>query len=91
MGFRSRNVERLKADIAAYRARARDVRFEVLHRFACDEYVGTRVVAYADDPQTGAPLRAYGLNISRWVDGLLAEEWAVWEPLTAAGEASEQA
>jgi predicted ester cyclase len=81
VGSRDRRLSELKTDIVAYRERATDVRFEVMHRFSEGDYVATRVVAHATDPSTGAPLSACGLNISRWEDGRLAEEWAVWEPL----------
>jgi hypothetical protein len=84
MGSRDRRLDELKQDIVAYRERATGVRFEVLHRFSDGDYVATRVVAHATDSETGASLSACGLNISRWADGLLAEEWAVWEPLTPA-------
>jgi hypothetical protein len=82
IGSRDRDVTRLKEDITAYRKQARDISFEVMHRFSEDDYVATRVVAHAADPDTGVPMSACGLNISRWEDGLLAEEWAVWEPLS---------
>ena len=82
MGSRDRNLSELTGEIVAYRQTAKGVRFEVMHRFSEREYVATRVVAHATDPSTGAPLSACGMNISRWKDGLLAEEWAVWEPLT---------
>ena len=73
----------MKEDIVAYRERAQDVRFEVLHRFSDGDHVATRVVARATDRATGTPLFAYGLNISCWEQDRLAEEWAVWEPLSA--------
>jgi hypothetical protein len=86
IGSLDRTADRLKADIVAYRGRARDIHFEVLHRFREGEYVATRVVAHATDPGSGAALLARGLNISRWVGGRLAEEWAVWEPLAPVSE-----
>jgi hypothetical protein len=89
MGSRDRDLRQLKEDIDAYRQRANDVRFEVLHRFSEGDYVATRVVAHATDAETGSQLSACGLNISRWEDGLLAEEWAVWEPLSATSQTLE--
>jgi hypothetical protein len=83
MGSRARDLARLKEDITAYRKQASGIRFEVMHRFSEGDYVATRAVAHATDPTTGSALSACGLNISRWKDGLLAEEWAVWEPLSA--------
>jgi hypothetical protein len=81
MGSRDRGLAQLKADIRAYRGRAGDVRFEVMHRFGEDEHVATRIVAHVTDPATGSEVSICGLNISRWEDDRLAEEWAVWEPL----------
>lgn len=74
---------RLKVDIAEYRQQANGIRFELLHRFSEGEYVASRWAAHATDLVSGVGLSANGLNISRWRDGLLAEEWAVWEPLAA--------
>jgi hypothetical protein len=79
-------LDELKEDIIAYRDRATGVQFEVMHRFSDGDYVATRVVAHATDSAIRAPLSACGLNISRWEDGLLAEEWAVWSPSHQAPE-----
>ena len=81
MGSNERGLSQLKDDIRAYRQRAGDVRFEIVHRFAEGDHVASRVVAYLIDPATGSEVTLSGLNISRWEDSLLAEEWAVWEPL----------
>ena len=81
MGSHNRALSQLKDDIAAYRARAGNVRFEVMHRFGENDHVATRLVAHVTDPATGSEVSLCGLNISRWEDGLLAEEWAVWESL----------
>jgi hypothetical protein len=81
MGSRDRGLSQLKEDIRAYRERAENVRFEVIHRFSEADHVATRLVAYITNPSTGSEVAICGLNISRWEDGLLAEEWAVWEPL----------
>ena len=85
IGSRDRDLGELKRDIVAYHARAGDVEFKVLHRFSEGDYVATRLVARVADPTTGVALAASGLNTSRWEDGLLAEEWAVWESLEPAG------
>jgi hypothetical protein len=83
MGSRNRGLSQLKDDIRAYRERAGEVRFEVMHRFAEGEHVATRVVAHVTNTATGSEVTLCGLNTSRWEDGRLAEEWAVWEPLPA--------
>lgn len=83
IGSRDRDLARLKQDIAAYRRQAGDVRFEVMQRFSEGDHVATRVVAHIARPLVDSDISICGLNISRWEDGLLAEEWAVWEPLPA--------
>jgi hypothetical protein len=80
IGVRDRDLTRLKKDIAAYRAAAPGVRFQIEHQFGDGTYVATRLTAHA--PAEGGAGRvptAVGLNISHWEGGLLAEEWAVWE------------
>jgi predicted ester cyclase len=86
MGSRDRDLEQLREYIVANRRRGSDVRFEVLHRFSEGDHVATRIVAHATDHETGSRLSACGLSISRWEDGLLAEEWAVWERLAPSCE-----
>ena len=84
IGSRDRDLSELKSDIRAYRERAGDVRFEVMHRFGEGDHVATRAMAHVTDPASGSTVSICGLNISRWEGGLLAEEWAVWEPLPTA-------
>jgi hypothetical protein len=81
LGSHNRAAAQLKEDIRAYRARATDVRFEVALAFSDGDYTAMRLVVDAEDPTSGVALSACGLNISRWRDDLLAEEWALWEPL----------
>jgi len=80
IGSRDRNREQLKGDIVEYRSATPMVHFTVQHRFGEGEYLATRVRAEATD-ERGKRSVAQGLNISRWRGPLLAEEWAVWEPL----------
>ena len=81
MGSRERTASELREDILAYRERTPGVRFRLVHQFGDGEYIATRLTAEANHPQTGAAISVTGINISRWVDGRLAEEWAVWETL----------
>ena len=76
LGSRSRDAVDLKRDIVAYRARVPDVRFHPEHQFGEGDYLATRLTA------TAAGRTIAGLNISRWEGGLLAEEWAIWEPFS---------
>jgi len=46
------------------------------NQFGSGDYLATRLTASAGG-QTIA-----GLNMSRWLGGLLDEEWAVWETFT---------
>lgn len=78
IGLQERTASELRADILAYRERLPGVRFGFEHQFAGAGHIASRVTAHADDPATGTPIAAAGINISRWEDGLLAEEWAVW-------------
>ena len=80
LGSRDRNLAGLKRDIADYRRTAPNVRFAVEHQFGDGDHVAARVTAVGTD-DSGRPISARGLNISRWEGDRLAEEWAVWEPL----------
>jgi hypothetical protein len=86
IGERTRDLAQLKRDIASYRASADDVSFRIEHQFGSGAFVATRVSASAIRRADGANLVATGINVSRWDGGLLAEEWAVWEPLHPASE-----
>lgn len=79
LGSLDRDAAALAEAIKAYRARMPDVRFAVDHQFGDGEHLASRVRATATHPDTGQPLILVGINVSRWHDGRLAEEWAVWE------------
>lgn len=73
LGSRSRDAASVKRDIAAYREQTPGVRFHPEHQFADGDYLATRLTA------TAGGQTICGMNISRWEDGRLAEEWAIWE------------
>jgi hypothetical protein len=77
LGSRTRDARQLKDDIVAYRDGAPGVRFRVEHQFGDHDWLATRLTAKADGRTIS------GLNISRWEDGRLVEEWAVWETFGA--------
>ena len=79
LGSTERDATALAAAITAYRERLPGVRFAVEHQFGDGEHLASRVRAAGTNPETGQPFELVGLNTSRWSDGLLAEEWAVWE------------
>jgi hypothetical protein len=76
LGSRERDADQLKDDIAAYRRRVPGVRFTAEHQFGEGDYLATRLTASAGSRTIA------GLNVSRWEDDLLAEEWAIWETFT---------
>ena len=79
IGLRDRDLLRLKQDIADYRDRQPGVRFQVEHQFGEGAHLATRLTAHAAADAAEKPAAVSGLNISRWEDGVLAEEWAIWE------------
>ena len=81
LGSDERDAAGLAEAITAYRARLPDVRFAIEHQFGDGEYMASRVSATATHPDNGQPAHLVGINISHWRDGLLLEEWAVWESL----------
>lgn len=82
IGLRERDLSRLKQDIRAFRDSRPGVRFEIEHQFGDDAHLATRLTARVPADTAGEPGTVCGLNISRWEDGVLAEEWAVWEPFS---------
>jgi predicted ester cyclase len=78
IGSRDRDLERLKQDIVEYRERVPGVQFCVEHQVGEGPHLATRLTARAHAASENVAA-VCGLNISRWEDGLLAEEWAVWE------------
>lgn len=81
LGSRERDLAGLTAEISAYRETAPSVRFLVEHRFGQGDFFATRLSARGTSAVDGSELVAAGLNISRWENERLAEEWAIWEPL----------
>jgi len=71
-GLRDRGREQLKLDIELYHAHHPSFHFDVLDQFECGDRLVTRLRAYS------VGKLATGINISRFVDGRIAEEWAVW-------------
>ena len=83
LGSSERGLAELRQDIAAYRERVPDVRFRVEHQFGEGDYLASRLIAEARTTVSASSI--CGINISRWKNGLLTEEWAVWETFDAAG------
>ena len=58
-----------------------DVCFCVEHQFGQGAYLASRLSARA---ASRGQVTLLGLNLSRWEDDRLAEEWAMWETFQAA-------
>lgn len=78
-----RDIKGLKARIAEFKTRFPDVAFRVDDQLAVGEKLVTRMTARATDTATGREIVMMGINISRFSDGHLCEEWATWEVLSA--------
>jgi predicted SnoaL-like aldol condensation-catalyzing enzyme len=71
-GLKDRNRDELLVDVELYRAHHPNMHLDVLEQFEVGEKVVSRLRVYS------AGKVAAGMNISRVVDGRIAEEWAVW-------------
>lgn len=78
-----RDIKGLKARIAEFKTKFPDVAFRIDDQFAMGEKLVTRMTARATDSATGKEIVMMGINISRFTGGLLSEEWATWEILSA--------
>ena len=60
-------------------------RFDIEEQFSVGERIVTRLQATLTEAGTGRTVRYAGLDISRVVDGHLADHWDSWEELSAVG------
>ncbi len=72
-----RDAAALAVYIADFRRRFPDLTFVVLGQLASGDQVASRLAATRDGHDV-----ATGMNFSRWSSGLLAEEWALWSPIS---------
>ena len=61
--------------IAHYRETNPGVRFEIEDQTSHDDKLWSRLTARSPEGSV-----VHGMNISRFVDGKIAEEWAIWAP-----------
>jgi hypothetical protein len=73
-----RDAGEYPARIEEFRSRYPGVRFSADRVFEGADHRSTLTHAEWRDPQTGDLLVANGINVSRFEDGKLAEEWAIW-------------
>lgn len=75
----SRDVDGLRERITQFHKLYRDAHFVIEDQVGEGDKVATRMVATATSTATGKPVKLVGLNVSRFRDGRIAEEWPVWE------------
>jgi hypothetical protein len=69
---RDRDLAGLRTDVGLYRAHHPNLHVDVLEQFEAGDRLISRLRVYS------AGKVAYGMNISRFEGGRIAEEWAVW-------------
>jgi ABC-type uncharacterized transport system YnjBCD ATPase subunit len=79
-----RDLAGLRARIAAFRAGLLEPRLTIIDQLSDGDRLATRLRAEGRDAATGAPVIMVGLNISRFEQGRIVEEWPVWERVSAA-------
>ena len=81
------DVEKLRQAINDSRAAFPDLVTEILQSVEQDDMVairwtshGTHPGSFMGVPSTERTVTVYGASFCRFADGLLAEEWVVWDP-----------
>ena len=81
------DVEKLRQAINDSRAAFPDLVTEILQSVEQDDMVairwtshGTHTGSFMGVPSTARTVTVYGASFCRFADGLLAEEWVVWDP-----------
>jgi len=74
-----RDREGLKARIKTFLSIYPDVVFTIHDQMTDGDKVISRLSAHGTHSETGKLTDLIGINISRVVDGKIAEEWATWE------------
>ena len=81
------DVEKLRQAINDSRAAFPDLVTEILQSVEQDDMVairwtshGTHTGSFMGVPSTERSVTVYGASFCRFADGLLAEEWVVWDP-----------
>jgi len=74
-----RNREGLRARIQALHSIYPDIVFTIHDQMTDGDKVISRLSARGTHSETGKLTDLIGINISRVVDGKVAEEWATWE------------
>ena len=86
-GYRARSTSgpsegnELRRRFEAFHRSWSTARFDIEEQFAVGERIVTRLSATLTEAGTGRTLRYAGLDVSRVVDGQLADHWDSWEEL----------
>jgi steroid delta-isomerase-like uncharacterized protein len=82
-----KDITSLRQEIADSRAAFPDLQTEILVSVEQDDMVairwrshGTHTGSFMAVPPTGRKVEVVGASFCRFADGLLAEEWVVWDP-----------
>lgn len=76
---RDDDAESLKEHIAGYHAAYPEVDVVIEDQVAEGDLVFTRMTARSPDHDSGGEKVAAGFNASRFSEGKIVEEWALWE------------
>ena len=71
-GLRDRTLEQLRADVEVFRAHHPGLHLDVLDQFEVADRLVSRLRAYSVGKASA------GINVSRFVEERIAEEWSVW-------------
>ena len=85
-----RDLEGLRRRIAEFRRHYSTAHLTVEDQLSVGDKVVTRMTADVTEAGSGKQLRLMGINISRFRDGRLVEEWNTWEPLRSPPSPSER-
>ena len=77
LGEGERDRESYPGWIDSYRSRNPGTRFHVVEQLEVGDRLFSRIEATRTSAD-GTTLVAHGMNLSRFVGGLIAEEWAIW-------------
>jgi ketosteroid isomerase-like protein/predicted SnoaL-like aldol condensation-catalyzing enzyme len=95
-GYRARSESRteggeLRRRFETFHRNWTAARFDIEEQFAVGERIVTRIRATLTEAGTGRTVRYSGLDVSRVVDGQLADHWDSWEEVGPSGAAPQPA
>ena len=76
---RDDDIDSLRDHMAGYHVAFPEVDLTIDDQIAEGDRVFTRMTARSPDRESGGMKAAAGFNVSRFFDGKIVEEWALWE------------